>query len=70
MSQLSEPTVNYIQYSNRQLVAVPLALLAVALLVISGWYLLTGTPANLGLEFVSTGAVIGSTGVFSISVSS
>jgi len=52
MAQLSVPTVDYTQYSNRQLVAVPLALLAVALLVIGGWYLLTGAPANLGLEFV------------------
>ena len=52
MAQLSVPTVDYTQYSNRQLVAVPLALLAVALLVIGGWYLFTGAPANLGLEFV------------------
>ncbi|TQQ81255.1 protein translocase subunit SecF [Halonotius terrestris] len=52
MAQLSVPTVDYTEYSNRQLVAIPLALLAVALLVIGGWYLATGAPANLGLEFV------------------
>ena len=52
MAQLSVPTVDYTEYSNRQLVAIPVALLAVALLVIGGWFVVTGAPANLGLEFV------------------
>ncbi len=52
MVQLEVPEVDYTRYTNRQLVAVPLALLAVALLVIGGWYVMTGAPANLGLEFV------------------
>ena len=52
MAQLSVPTVDYTEYSNRQLLAVPLALLAVALIVIGAWVALTGAPANLGLEFV------------------
>ncbi|MEA1930277.1 MAG: protein translocase subunit SecF [Euryarchaeota archaeon] len=51
MVAIAVPEVDYTQYSNRQLVAVPLALLAVALLVIVGWYVVTGAPANLGLEF-------------------
>ncbi len=52
MVQFEVPEVDYTQYSNRQLVVVPLALLAVALLIIGGWYVVTGSPANLGLEFV------------------
>jgi preprotein translocase subunit SecF len=51
MAQIDVPEVDYTRYTNRQLVAVPLALLAVALLVIVGWYVVTGAPANLGLEF-------------------
>ncbi|WP_435176593.1 protein translocase subunit SecF [Halorussus sp. AFM4] len=45
------PEVDYTQYSNRQLAAVPLAVLAVALLVIAGWYVATGAPVRLGMEF-------------------
>ena len=52
MAQLSVPTVDYTEYSNRQLLAIPLALLAFALIVIGGWYVMTGAPANLGLQFV------------------
>jgi preprotein translocase subunit SecF len=51
MAQLSVPTVDYTEYSNRQLAAIPLVLLAVALLVIGGWVAVTGAPANLGQEF-------------------
>ena len=51
MVEIAVPEVDYTQYTNRQLVAVPLALLAVALLVVGGWYMVTGAPANLGLEF-------------------
>ena len=43
--------VDYERYSNRQLAAVPLVVLALALLVIAGWYVTTGAPAALGLEF-------------------
>jgi preprotein translocase subunit SecF len=52
------PDVDYSQYSNRQLAAVPLAVLGVALLVLLSWSLLvTGTPASpgspvaLGIDF-------------------
>jgi len=51
MVELGVPTVEYTDYTNRQLAAVPLAVLAVALAVIGGWYLATGAPAALGLEF-------------------
>jgi len=45
------PEVDYTQYTNRQLAAIPLAVLAVALLVIIGWYVFTGAPVRLGMEF-------------------
>ncbi|MEF8813881.1 MAG: protein translocase subunit SecF [Halovenus sp.] len=41
----------YEEYSNRQLAAIPLAILAAALLVIAAFYILTGTPVGLGLAF-------------------
>jgi preprotein translocase subunit SecF len=43
--------VDYERYSNRQLATVPLVVLALALAVIVGWYLTTGAPAALGIEF-------------------
>ena len=55
MIAIEVPEVNYTEYSNRQLVAVPLAVLVLALAIIGGWYLVTGAPANLGLAF--TGGV-------------
>jgi preprotein translocase subunit SecF len=45
------PEVDYTRYSNRQLAAIPLAVLAVALLVIVGWYVFTGAPVRLGMAF-------------------
>ncbi|PSQ50754.1 preprotein translocase subunit SecF [Halobacteriales archaeon SW_6_65_15] len=45
------PEVDYTQYTNRQLAAVPLILLAAALLVISGWYVATGDPVRMGTDF-------------------
>jgi preprotein translocase subunit SecF len=50
-----EERVDYTQYTNRQLMVVPLVVLVVALLVIGGWYLTTGSPASPGIEF--TGGV-------------
>ena len=51
MTRLDVERVPYDNYSNRQLAAVPLAILAVALLIIAGAYVLTGTPVDLGIEF-------------------
>jgi preprotein translocase subunit SecF len=45
------PEIDYSRYTNRQLAAVPLAVLAIALLIIAGWYVATGVPVNPGLEF-------------------
>lgn len=46
-----EEWVDYTQYTNRQLLAVPLTVLGLALLVIAGWYAMTGAPVEPGLEF-------------------
>ncbi|VTT85425.1 Protein-export membrane protein SecF (TC 3.A.5.1.1) [Halorubrum sp. DM2] len=55
MVSIEVPEVDYTDYSNRQLAAVPLAFLVLALAIIGGWFVVTGAPANLGLEF--TGGV-------------
>ncbi|WP_123538080.1 protein translocase subunit SecF [Halosimplex salinum] len=51
MVEFVVPEPDYDRYSNRQLAAVPLALLALALLVLAGWYLMTGAPVTPGIEF-------------------
>ncbi|WP_415380006.1 protein translocase subunit SecF [Halosimplex sp. TS25] len=51
MVEFVVPEPEYDRYSNRQLAAVPLALLALALLVLAGWYLMTGAPVTPGIEF-------------------
>ncbi len=45
------PEVDYTRYSNRQLAAVPLAVLLVALLVIGATFATTGTPVEQGVAF-------------------
>jgi preprotein translocase subunit SecF len=45
------PEVDYERYSNRQLVAIPAAVLGLALLVVAVFFALNGTPVGLGLEF-------------------
>ena len=55
MVAIEVPEVDYTDYSNRQLAAVPLAFLILALAIIGGWVVATGAPANMGLEF--TGGV-------------
>jgi len=47
----SVPEVDYTEYTNRQLVAVPLGILAFALVVLAAATALTGTPVALGIEF-------------------
>ncbi|WP_241430876.1 protein translocase subunit SecF [Natronolimnohabitans innermongolicus] len=51
MATFDVPEFDYTRYSNRQLAAVPLAVLAVALLVLTGSFLVTGTPVQLGMDF-------------------
>ena len=51
MGRLDVERVPYEDYTNRQLVALPLAVLVVALLVIALVFALTGSPVSLGLEF-------------------
>ncbi|WP_411964577.1 protein translocase subunit SecF [Haloferax sp. YSMS24] len=51
MVEFTVPEVDYTRYTNRQLAAVPLAVLAVALLVIAGWYVVTGAPVDPGVDF-------------------
>ena len=51
MGYFEVPEFDYESYSNRQLAAVPLAVLAVALAILAGSFLLIGTPVALGIEF-------------------
>jgi preprotein translocase subunit SecF len=51
MRSFDVPEIEYTRYSNRQLAAVPLAVLGVALLVLTGSFLLFGTPVELGMDF-------------------
>jgi len=44
-------TVDYSGYSNRQLAAVPLAVLAAALVVLAVWTVVFGAPVGLGIDF-------------------
>ncbi|PSP64350.1 preprotein translocase subunit SecF [Halobacteriales archaeon QH_8_67_36] len=45
------PEVDYTQYSNRQLIAVPLVVLAVALGMLAVTFAMTGSPVALGNDF-------------------
>lgn len=45
-------SIDYSQYSNRLLLVIPAALLVLALLVLGGWTVMTGSPVVLGVEFV------------------
>ncbi len=51
MSRPDVESLPYDDYSNRQLAAVPLVLLAVALAILGGAFLLSGTPIDLGMAF-------------------
>ncbi|WP_435062291.1 protein translocase subunit SecF [Halobaculum sp. EA56] len=51
MARFEVPEVDYTRYDNRQLAAIPLAVLIVALLVIGGSYATTGAPVDPGLDF-------------------
>ena len=51
MARFEVPEVDYTRYDNRQLAAIPLAVLTVALLVVGGAYATTGAPVDPGLDF-------------------
>jgi len=51
MVEFEVPEIDYDRYSNRQLAVVPLAVLAVALAILVGAYVLTGSPVALGIDF-------------------
>jgi preprotein translocase subunit SecF len=51
MSRFEVPELDLSQYSMRQLVAPPLAVLVVALAVIGGWVAVTGAPVSYGIAF-------------------
>ena len=51
MASIEVSRVDYTRYSDRQLAAVPLIVLALALLVLGGWYLATGAPVTPGIDF-------------------
>ncbi len=44
--------IDYSEYSNRKLLVLPLSALAIALILLAGMYVATGTPLGLGVEFV------------------
>jgi preprotein translocase subunit SecF len=45
------PEVDYTKYTNRQLAAVPLGVLALAIMVIAATFATTGAPVALGIDF-------------------
>jgi len=51
MARLDVEGVPYEDYNNRQLVAIPLVALVIALVIILGAFVLSGTPVSLGLDF-------------------
>jgi preprotein translocase subunit SecF len=51
MVEFDVPEVDYTRYSDRQLAAIPLAVLVLALVIIAGWYVFTGFPVDPGMEF-------------------
>ncbi|WP_248516420.1 protein translocase subunit SecF [Salinarchaeum laminariae] len=51
MRSFDVPEPDYDRYTNRQLLAVPLVILALALLVVGANVFLIGAPAPLGIEF-------------------
>ncbi len=51
MRTFDVPEIDYTRYTNRELASVPLAVLAVALLVLGGTFALTGAPVGLGIDF-------------------
>lgn len=51
MSYFEPPQPNYDEYSTRKLLAIPLALLALSVLILVAWFLMTGVPVDRGMVF-------------------
>ena len=62
MVDVTVPDADYEPYSNRQLALVPLAVLVLALVVIGGWYVMNGTPVELGFAFTGGSEIRFTTG--------
>jgi preprotein translocase subunit SecF len=45
------PEVDYTRYTNRQLAVIPLVVLGIALVVLAGWFVVTGAPVTPGIDF-------------------
>jgi preprotein translocase subunit SecF len=51
MASIEVSRIDYARYSDRQLAAIPLVVLVLALAVLGGWYLTTGAPVTPGIDF-------------------
>ena len=63
MVEFEVPEIDYDRYSNRQLAAVPLAVLAVALVILAASWALTGSPVALGIDFTGGSELTVETGM-------
>lgn len=62
MVDVTVPDADYEPYTNRQLALVPVAVLVLALVVIGGWYVMNGTPVELGFAFTGGSEIRFTTG--------
>ena len=51
MGYFEIPEPDYDRYSNRQLAAIPLVVLAISLAILAGWWVVFGVPVNAGIDF-------------------
>jgi preprotein translocase subunit SecF len=51
MFEFDVESFDFRKYSNRQLICIPLTLMLLSVLILSGWYFFTGSPVNPGIEF-------------------
>lgn len=51
MTYFEPPQPDYSQYSNKKLLAIPIAIFVLAVLLLIGWTVITGVPVERGLVF-------------------
>lgn len=51
MSYFEPPQPDYDKYSTKELLSVPSVLLLLAILILVGWFVVTGIPVDRGMEF-------------------